>query len=72
MIQSLVSPGSLWRDAEFATLLSVTNPNGTYRKPRMAKEADEQKNPRPVSNIGGGRGGSLIAFSQGIGVANGR
>ena len=50
----------------------MTNHNGTYRKPRVAKEADDKKRPRPISNIGGGRGGCLQAFSQAIGTATGR
>lgn len=49
----------------------------SYRKPRHAKEQElreqqEKDGVRPVSLVGAGRGGSLIAFSMGVGTATGR
>jgi hypothetical protein len=47
-------------------MVQTNNPNDTYRVPnRLAAE----KEPRPISTVGGGRGGSLIAFAQGQGGA---
>ena len=39
------------------------------RQERAAKDAED---PRPISTIGGGRGGSLMAFTQATSTANGR
>lgn len=36
------------------------------RQERAEKDA---KGPRPISTIGGGRGGSLISFTQGTGAS---
>jgi len=36
------------------------------RQERAEKDA---KGPRPISTIGGGRGGSLISFTQGAGAS---
>lgn len=43
--------------------------NDTYRSPnRMIEEKKRKKGePRPVSTVGGGRGGSLLAFAMGHG-----
>jgi hypothetical protein len=45
-----------------------------YRTPhaKVAKADREVQGVQPVSTIGGGRGGCLMSFSQGTGVANGR
>jgi hypothetical protein len=40
--------------------------------PQVAKKDQEVQGPRPVSTIGGGRGGCLMSFSQAAGVASGR
>jgi hypothetical protein len=34
--------------------------------------AEKNAEPRPISQVGNGRGGALIAFSQATGMANGR
>jgi len=41
-------------------------------KERQERAEQADKGPRPISTIGGGRGGSLIAFSQGTGTATGK
>ena len=41
------------------------------RQERARMQADEDGKPRPISNIGGGRGGSLMAFTQATSVNNG-
>lgn len=42
------------------------------REERTRLAAEEQGLPRPISQIGGGRGGSLMAFTQATSVNNGR
>jgi hypothetical protein len=42
------------------------------REERARLAADEAGLPRPISQIGGGRGGSLMAFTTATGTANGR
>lgn len=42
------------------------------REERARLAAEEQGLPRPISTIGGGRGGSLMAFTTATGTANGR
>jgi hypothetical protein len=42
------------------------------REERSRLAAEEQGLPRPISTIGGGRGGSLMAFTQATSVNNGR
>lgn len=42
------------------------------REERSRLAAEEKGLPRPISNIGGGRGGSLMAFTQATSVNNGR
>jgi L-aminopeptidase/D-esterase-like protein len=42
------------------------------REERARLTAEAAGKPRPISNIGGGRGGSLMAFTAGTGTANGR
>ena len=42
------------------------------REERTRLAAEEQGLPRPISTIGGGRGGSLMAFTQATSVNNGR
>lgn len=37
-----------------------------YREVRKSDPAFEEQGPKPVSTIGGGRGGSLMAFSQAV------
>ena len=39
---------------------------------RQERAAQAAEGPRPISTIGGGRGGSLMAFTQATGTANGR
>jgi hypothetical protein len=39
---------------------------------RQARAAQDAEGPRPISTVGGGRGGSLMAFTQATGTANGR
>ena len=39
---------------------------------RQERAAQDAKGPRPISTVGGGRGGSLMAFTQATGTANGR
>ena len=42
------------------------------REERARLTAEAAGKPRPISNIGGGRGGSLMAFTQATSVNNGR
>jgi hypothetical protein len=42
------------------------------REERARLAAEEQGLPRPISNIGGGRAGALMAFTTATGTANGR
>ena len=39
---------------------------------RQERAAQDAKGPRPISTVGGGRGGSRMAFTQATGTANGR
>jgi len=39
---------------------------------RQERAAQDAEGPRPISTVGGGRGGSLMAFTQATGTANGR
>jgi hypothetical protein len=39
---------------------------------RQERAAHNDTGPRPISTVGGGRGGSLMAFTQATGTANGR
>jgi len=39
---------------------------------RLERAAKDAEGPRPISQVGGGRGGSLMAFTQATGTANGR
>lgn len=49
-----------------------TSPWLTEQKKKLNSEARlAAGKPKPVSNLGGGRGGSLIAFVEATGVANG-
>jgi len=41
------------------------------RQERARLEAEQQGNPRPVSTVGGGRGGALMAFSMGTSYGSG-
>ena len=42
------------------------------RQEKARLDAEAAGKPRPISNIGGGRGGSLMAFTQATGTAGGR
>jgi hypothetical protein len=42
------------------------------REERSRLAAEQQGLPRPISQVGGGRGGSLMAFTTATGTANGR
>lgn len=42
------------------------------REERARLAAEAANKPRPISNIGGGRGGSLMAFTAATSVNNGR
>lgn len=42
------------------------------REERARLTAEAAGKPRPISNIGGGRGGNLMAFTQATSVNNGR
>lgn len=42
------------------------------KEERARMQAEAAGMPRPISNIGGGRGGSLMAFTAGTSMANGR
>ena len=49
-----------------------TSPWLTEQKKKLASEARLAKGEKkPVSNLGGGRGGSLIAFTEATGAGNG-
>ena len=41
-------------------------------KQRQERALAQANGPRPISQIGGGRGGSLMAFTQATSVNNGR
>ena len=41
-------------------------------KERQERAEQNAEGPRPISTVGGGRGGSLMAFSQGTGTATGK
>lgn len=41
-------------------------------KERQERAEQTAKGPRPISTVGGGRGGSLMAFTQATGTASGR
>lgn len=57
-------------------MLVYRQPNrmiGEQQREERARLAAEAANkPRPISNIGGGRGGSLMAFTSATSVNNGR
>ena len=42
------------------------------REEKARLDAKAAGKPRPISNIGGGRGGSLMAFTQATATAGGR
>lgn len=42
------------------------------REERARLAAEQQGLPRPISSVGGGRGGSLMAFTAGTSMANGK
>jgi hypothetical protein len=42
------------------------------REEKARLDAEAAGKPRPISNIGGGRGGSLMAFTQATATAGGR
>lgn len=39
------------------------------RQDRLRQEAEQNGGPIPISMVGGGRGGALIAFTEGYGKA---
>jgi len=55
-------------------LVIIQRPPNRYiaERERQERAAQAAEGPRPISTIGGGRGGSLMAFTQATSTANGR